>query len=136
MAYASIPYPARHVDADAWTPGNDLEMPGSRPRFQNMTLTGGAVYAKGSVLGVVTATGKLKLSAAAAGDGSQTPIAVLNTDVDATANTNADVNFDVMVSGAVLNPAALVLGAGITSDAAQTALLGRGFAFRTPGFSG
>ncbi|MBR0406171.1 MAG: hypothetical protein IJI68_13375, partial [Eggerthellaceae bacterium] len=61
------------------------------------------------------------------------PLAVLNTDVDATAG---DVTFDVMVSGAVLNPNALVLGVGTTLAVAQAALNGRGFAFRTPGFSG
>jgi hypothetical protein len=35
-----------------------------------------------------------------------------------------------------LNPLALVLGAGTTQAAAVTALLARGFTFRTPGFSG
>lgn len=136
MSYSSIPYPVRHTDADSWAPGNDLEMPFSRPRFLNVTLKGGQVYAKGSVLGQITATGKFTLALSAAGDGSQAPIAVLNTDVDATQNTNADVTFDVMVGGAVLNPAALVLGTGTTSSAAQIALVARGFTFRTPGFSG
>lgn len=135
MSYASTPYPVRHADADSWSPGNDLEMPNSRPRFQNVVLKGGQVYAKGSVLGQITATGKYTLALAAAGDGSQNPIAVLSVDIDATQNTNADVNFDVMATGAVLNPAALVLGTGITSAAAQAALMGRGFTFRTPGFS-
>jgi hypothetical protein len=129
----NIPYPVRTGDADSVPTHVQLELPGSRPRFQNFTLLAGQLYKKGSVLGVITASGKLTLSASAAGDGSQTPIAVLNIDVDATA---ADVKFDVMVGGAVLNPAALVLGTGLTSAAAQTALLARGFAFRTPGFSG
>lgn len=136
MAYGGIPFPVNHADADSWAPGNELEMPGSRPRLMNFTLTGGVVYAKGSVLGQVTATGKLKLAASAAGDGSQNPMAVLTVPIDATANSNADVTFDVMVSGGILNPAALVLGTGTTSGVAQTALVARGFSFRTPGFSG
>lgn len=129
----NLPYPVRTGDADSVATHVHLEMPGSRPKFQNFTLTAGQVYAKGSVLGQVAANSKLKLAAAAAGDGSQNPIAVLNTDVDATAG---DVTFDVMVSGAVLNPNALVLGVGTTLAVAQAALNGRGFAFRTPGFSG
>lgn len=131
-----LPYPVRATDADSVPTHVDLEMPGSRPKFMNFTLTGGVVYARGSVLGQITATGKLKLAASAAGDGSQNPIAVLNTDIDATLNSNADVTFDVIVSGATLNPNALVLGVGTTLGAAQIALAARGFAFRTPGFSG
>lgn len=131
--YQDISYPARTGEADSFAPGNDLELPGSRPRFMNFTLASGSVYAKGSVLGMVTASRKLKLSASAAGDGSEAPMAVLNTTVDATAG---DVTFDVMVSGAVLNPAALVLGTGTTSNAAQDALRALGFQFRTPGYSG
>lgn len=128
----NLPYPVRaqEVDSISFT---SFELPGSRPRFMNFTLASGAVYLKGSVLGQVTASGKLKLAAAAAGDGSQNPMAVLNTDVDATAG---DVTFDVMVTGAVLNPDALVLGAGTTKAAAVAALRTLGFQFRTPGFSG
>jgi hypothetical protein len=128
-----IPYPVRHADADSIGNHVDLELPGSRPRFQNFTLLAGQLYARGSVMGQVTASGKLTLSASAAGDGSQNPIAVLNTDVDA---TGGDVTFDVYVGGAVLNQDALVLGTGMTLAAVEAALIARGFAFRHVGFSG
>lgn len=129
-----LQYPARATEAGSVPTFVDLEMPGSRPVFQNFTILGGqGVLSRGSVLGQITTGGKLKLAAAAAGDGSQDCMAVLNTDLD---TTGGDVTFDVMVNGAILNPDALVLGAGTTSAVAQAALLARGFAFRKPGFSG
>lgn len=130
----NLPYPVRHADADIVPNHVELEMPWSRPRFQNFTILGGqGVLGKGSVLGMVTASRKLKLSAAAAGDGSEAMKFVLNVDLD---TTGGDVTFDVMVGEATLNPAALVLGAGQTANGAIDALTARGFSFRTPGFSG
>jgi hypothetical protein len=134
----SIPYPVNAGEVDSISYLN-LEMPGSHPKFMNFTILGGQTLKAGSVLGLVTASRKLKLAAAAAGDGSQAPMAVLNTDIStfaADGTTPKDMTFDVMVSGAVLNPAALVLGAGITATAAQDALRPLGFQFRSPGFSG
>lgn len=136
--YQKYGFPANAGVVDSFTPDPQLQMPGTRPRFMNFTLTGGA-YLKGSVLGMVTATRKLKLAASAAGDGSQTPMAVLDRDLNlfaADGTTPVDTTFDVMVSGAVLNPTALVLGAGTTVNAAEDALRALGFQFRTPGFSG
>jgi hypothetical protein len=69
--YQNYGYPAKHVDADSFSPGNDLQMPGSKPKFMNFTILGGQTLLKGSVLGMVTASRKLKLAASAAGDGSQ-----------------------------------------------------------------
>lgn len=137
--YQKYGYPANAGVVDSFTPDAQLMLPGSRPRFQNFTILGGLTLLKGSVLGMVTATRKLKLAASAAGDGSQTPIAVLDRDLatfDTDLVTALDTTFDVLVSGVVLNPAALVLGAGITSTAAQDALRALGFQFRSPGFSG
>jgi hypothetical protein len=139
MAYQNYGYPARHVDADSFSPGNDLFMPGSRPKFMNFTILGGQTLLKGSVLGMVTASRKLKLAASAAGDGSQNPMAVLDRDLatfDTDGTTPLDMTFDVVVDGAVFNPAALVLGTGTTSNVAQDALRALGIQFRTPGFSG
>lgn len=52
----------------------------SRP----VTILTGQNLKRGAVLGVVTASGKYVLSASAASDGSQAPIAVLAADVDTT----------------------------------------------------
>lgn len=137
--YQTYGFPANAGQVDSFTPDPQLLLPGSRPSFQNFTLLGGLNFLKGSVLGVITATGKLTLCAAAAGDGSQNPVAVLDRNVstfDIDGITPLDTTFDVMVRGAVLNPAALVLGVGMTAAAVENALLARGFSFRNTGFSG
>jgi len=66
--------------------------------------------ARGSVLGRITATGKYVLSAAAAGDGSEVPRAILAEAVDATA---ADKEAIVYLSGE-FNEDRVTLGAGHT----------------------
>ncbi len=60
------------------------------------TILMGAAYKRGTVLGVVTASGKYTLCVATAADGSQTPKAILVDDVDATA---ADVTGGVYLMG-------------------------------------
>lgn len=137
--YQNYGYPARHADADSFAPGNDLLMPGSEPKFMNFTILAGQNLLKGSVVGMVTASRKLKLCASAAGDGSQTPIGVIDRDlnaVDIDGSTPLDTKFDIIVSGAVFNPNALVLGAGMTQNVVQDALRALGNQFSTPGFSG
>lgn len=133
-----IPYPVRAQEVDSIA-HVEFELAGSSPKFMNFTILGGQTLAKGSVLGMVTASRKLKLAASAAGDGSQTPMAVLNTDLAtfaADGTTPKDMTFSVIVTGAHLNPNALVLGTGTTSNVAQDALRALGFQFRVPGFSG
>jgi hypothetical protein len=81
----------------------------------------------GAVLGKVTATGKYKLAVAAAGDGSQTPVAVLIADVqgsskDITLAAATDTKALVLARGPVIvADAALQLGTGITAAAAKAA---------------
>lgn len=137
--YQTYGYPARTGIADSFTPDPQLMLPGSRPRFMNFTLLGGQAFLKGSVLGMITATRKLTLSAAAAGDGSQNPIAILDRNIatfDIDGVTALDTTFDVVVGGVVLNPLALVLGTGMVLTAVQDALRPLGFQFRSTGFSG
>lgn len=50
-----------------------------------VTITGGKAYKRGTVLGVVTASGGYQLSVKTATDGSEVPSAILVDDVDATA---------------------------------------------------
>lgn len=84
-------------------------------RFEAVVIASGqGALSKGSVLGRVTASGEYKLSAAAAGDGSQTPEAILAHDVDTTSGT---VVGNIVVSGDILD-AALVFGTGHTIDTA------------------
>lgn len=70
--------------------------------------SGGGVLARGTVLGKITASGKVLKSLSAAGDGSQTPYAILAEDVDA---TSADADAMVYMAG-TFNSNFLVYGTG------------------------
>jgi hypothetical protein len=82
---------------------------------------------RGSVLGKITATGKYVLSASAAVDGSQTPVAILAEDADATA---ADKTTIAYLTGE-FNTAALTLGAGHTLDSIKAGLRDQGIFLKT-----
>lgn len=83
----------------------------------------------GTVLGVVTGTGKYKVSLSTASDGSQTPAAIyvadyrgLSTDYPIAANTDASAII-IKRGPAIISDAGLVLGSGITAAAVKAALL-------------
>lgn len=105
------------VTQDAFIPdqliGGDLKIVTHAGR----TITGGA-FKRGTVLGLITASGKYTIATAAANDGSQTPVAILVDDVDASA---ADAIGGLYAMGE-FNERAVILGAGITVAAAKTAL--------------
>ena len=84
----------------------------------NVTVTGGAIFKRGSVLGRITASGLYTLVTAAATDGSQNPSVVLVMDVDATAG---DVIGGVYKTGE-FNKNKLILGTGVTLDAIEDPL--------------
>jgi len=73
-----------------------------------VTIAAGADLERGAILGKVTATGKYKLSAAAATDGSQTPVVILVEDAAAEAE---DTEALVMITGSVVDTG-LIYGAG------------------------
>lgn len=85
---------------------------------QQITLLSGQNLAKGAVLGKITASGKYTLSASAAGDGSQTPDAILAEATDASGGDKVTVAY---VKAMVLE-SALVLGAGHTLDGIREGL--------------
>lgn len=95
------------------------------PNTKKVTLLAGAVYLIGSVLGVVTASKKSILSAAAAADGSQEPQYVLSYTVDATAG---DVEAMAIETGDLIG-SQLVLGAGHTLASIRAGLRGKGITF-------
>ena len=95
---------------------------GEFPRSsKTVTVTGGVLVKKGSVLGRIDANGLYKTSDAGAGDGSQVPDAILMHDVDVTAG---DVKAHVYLSGE-FNAHALILGAGHSIESVTTALRSR-----------
>lgn len=83
-----------------------------------VVASGAGVLKRGTLLGKVTASGKYIVSASAAADGSQTPVAVLAEDIDATA---ADVTTVSYLSGE-FNTAAITFGAGHTAASVKAGL--------------
>lgn len=94
----------------------------------NRTITGGAYYKRGTVLGAIAASGKLTIATAAANDGSQTPVEILADDVD---TTGGDANGGTY-GGGEFNGNAVILGTGITLAAAKAALATNRIFLRTP----
>lgn len=105
------------VSQDAFVPdqliGGDLKVVTHGGR----TITGGA-FVRGTVLGRITASQKYTIALAAAADGSQTPVALLVDDVDASA---ADAIGGIYAMGE-FNDRAVTLGTGMTLTAARAAL--------------
>lgn len=133
----AIPHPARYRYVDAIV-HNPLMLPGADPVFMNFVIEGGQNLIPGSVLGRVTATGKLKLVAAAAGDGSQNPVAILCEKLDTFAAdgvTPQDITMAVAVSG-YFNETVLNYGAGYTVAALKPLLQAVNIYTRAPGYSG
>jgi len=95
----------------------------------SVTIASGDNLTRGSVLGAVSADGKFKLSDDAATDGSETPVAILAQDTDASAGDVKEVA--VYVKGE-FNENQLVFGGSHTPDSVRTALNGRGIFLKTP----
>ncbi|ALG71131.1 hypothetical protein VY88_03060 [Azospirillum thiophilum] len=93
---------------------------GDFPRVTRLvTIAGGSgLLPAGAVLGRITASKKLTLSASAAGDGSEAVRAILAEPVDA---TDADVQAIVYLTGE-FNPDQLTFGAGHSAVSAADAL--------------
>ena len=92
---------------------------GEFPRVaRKVTIGTGANLVAGAVLGKITATGKFILSASAAGDGSQSPDAILAEDAAAAA---ADKEAIVYFSGE-FNELALTFGVGHTATSVRDTL--------------
>lgn len=110
----------------SYTPDNLIA--GEYPRVARVvTIASGANLAQGALLGKITASGKFKLSASAATDGSEVPDAILAEAANATA---ADVQAVVYFSGE-FNESALSLGAGHTLASVKAGLRDRNIYLRT-----
>lgn len=80
-------------------------------------VSGAGVLARGTVVGMITASRKYNQSLGASADGSETPKAILAVDVDA---TSSDVAAVVYRAG-TFNEDKLILGAGIAIDDVKAA---------------
>ena len=89
-------------------------------------ITGGAAYVAGTVLGKITASGKLTILTPAASDGSQNAAAVLYGPVDTTAgDRSATINVRLTeVNGLVLTWPTGITGVQQSAAIAQLAALG------------
>ena len=110
------------VSAKTYKP--DQLIAGRLPQITDsvILISGSGVVIRGTVLGVITASGKYAVSTTAATDGSQNPAAVLVDDYDA---TSADVSVGVYEMGE-FNERALTIGAGWTIAALKPLLRLRG----------
>ena len=134
---SSLPYPNRFRTVDALVP-NPLLLPGKKHLTQPFTILGGQHLLAGSVVGVVSASGKIVLSLSAAGDGSQVPFGILAEDVNSYASdgvTALDVGAPVYVEG-IFNATALAFGTGQTVALVAPILAARAIYLQNPGFSG
>jgi hypothetical protein len=87
-----------------------------------VTLVSGQNVAQGALLGRITTGGKYALSAAAASDGSQTPVAIAGHAVDA---SGGDQEILVHLTGR-FSASRMVFGAGHTAASTREALAARG----------
>lgn len=130
---ANLPHPAFGGTVSALT-YDTLAMPGKDPVRAPFTLAQDAVNVPlkaGTILGVVTATGELVMSLAAAGDGSETPVAILGEDMDLSAGSAVH---DVYVEG-YFNETALIYGSGHDANSVRMALRNVGIYLRVPRYS-
>lgn len=94
-----------------------------------VTIASSAALTRGAVLGKITSGGKYQLSASAAGDGSETPVAILAEDADA---SGGDVtNVPVYIAGE-FNQDAVTLGTGHTVASVKDALAQKGVFLKDP----
>lgn len=106
----------------------DLLVGGDHPiRTIGVTIVTGQNLKRGALLGKITTGGKYTLSLSASTDGSQTPVAILLEDTDATA---ADVIAPVYVAGD-FNANQMTIGTGHTVDSVRDALHGRSIYLHT-----
>ena len=88
-----------------------------------VTILSGQVVARGALLGMITASGKYVLSLSASSDGSQTPVAILANDVDA---TGADKTNALVYTSGEFNERKVIYGTAHTAASVRNALRARG----------
>jgi hypothetical protein len=115
------------VNAEAYIPDRLIAGNLKLVTDTQIIVSGAAKLPRGTVLGKITATGKFTIALSAAGDGSQTPIAILADDADP---TSGDVNGALYLTGE-FNGSQLNLGTGITLAAATAALRSVGIFVKT-----
>lgn len=115
------------ISTDTYTPDALVAGDNIRPVTDTRTLASGQNLKRGAVLGLITASGKLTLSASGASDGSQTPYAILADDCDA---SSGDKSCAVYLAGE-FNANALIFGTGHSASTVREALRDAGIFLKT-----
>ena len=101
---------------------NDIIAGAAHIHDEPIVLASGQNLIRGAVLGKITASGKCVLSLAAAEDGSEDPVGILQDDTDASA---ADKKTSIMLSGE-FDQALLTYGTGHNAASVKAAFAGKG----------
>jgi len=125
----------------AFTPASDSPVPddliGSNAAdllARKYVLSADQVILRGTLMGVVTASGEVIKSLSAAGDGSQTPFGIAAHDMDATIGPDSppgDQEILVFVRGS-FNENAVIYGTAHTKDTVREGLRDKGIYLETP----
>lgn len=91
------------------------------------TLASGQNLVRGALLGRITSGGNLTLSLAAAGDGSQTPVAILAEDCNASGGAATCVFYEA----GEFDPALMTFGTGHTAASTRDGLAARSIYLKT-----
>ena len=97
---------------------SDNLLAGEFPRIAELATVSGGKYARGTILGKITTSGKCTICTSAATDGSKDAYAVLAEAVD---TSEEDKQAVVYLTGE-FNTAALTVGSGLTVDGLKDAL--------------
>lgn len=106
------------IGVAAWAPDGLFAHDADSVIGKGITLAAGQNLQRGTVLGVITSSGKYVAATAAANDGSQNPTAVLSEDTDASAG---DRNTIAYFEGTFVE-GRLILGAGLQIGPVRAAL--------------
>lgn len=96
---------------------NDLLVSDVQVTTRKVTFLSGAVYPRGTVLGEITASKKVKISLTASTDGSEVPSLIAAFDVDATAGDVVGAAY----SGGAFDSTKLFIGAGHDAASVEAA---------------
>lgn len=94
----------------------------------DVTIASGQTLTRGAVLGLITTSGKYTLATTSANDGSQSPIAILANDVDA---SGGDVTDALIYTSGEFNQTKLNYGSGFNASNAYTLLKAKGIVLKS-----
>lgn len=115
------------LNSETYSPDNLIA--GDYPIItEGITLITGQNLSRGALLGKITASGKYTLSLSASSDGSETPVAILATDTDA---SSEDLETNAYLAGE-FNEEQITYGTGHTAASTKAGLRDLNIYLKTP----